>query len=297
MNHRIITAVSVLLALQAGAAFAGSTMQGSVGLNYDTTDYSNNDKENSTGIDIEYYLAPVEKKSHPWREASFFERTASVNLEVNKKTFEPDNSEKLDGPFFHVGGTYASKSNPIVGTLLYENSEIKGDLPSDTIKRKTNLLGLGAGAFINESFAILALYIDSEFKTTYENSPQNNVKVSLTAYGLLGKYVYELPQQQAVNVEFQITGYDVKPEGGATQSDNSISLKGVYYVNPKVGIGGEFTKQSGDSDFFKGTQYGLGVDAFLTENISVTAQYTSFNADNSSGNDKDEWKIGARWWF
>lgn len=98
-------------------------------------------------------------------------------------------------------------------------------------------------------------------------------------------------------MEFQYVSYEFKPDGQPSQSDNSVDLKGVYYINPKVGIGAEIAKQNGDSNFFQGTLYSFGVDAFVTENISLTAQYTGFSADNSAGSDSDEWKISAAWWF
>jgi len=297
MKLRIITAATILLAMQSGSVFAGSTLQGSVGLNYDTTDYSNNDKDKSIGVDLEYYLPMVEKKSHPWREAAFLEHASSINFEVNKETSEPNNSEKFKGHSFSAGGIYASKANPFAATLIYNNTEIKADYPTTSVSQKQNLLGLGAGAYVTESLAVLGLYINGEFKYTVDNFPQFNSKTDVTAYGVLGKYVYELPQQQALNVEFQFTKLDFKPENSPTESNNSVDLKAMYYINPQIGIGGQLVNQSGDTDSFKGMKYGVGVDAFVTENISVTAGYLSFSADNSSGNDSDEWKISAAWWF
>jgi len=298
VNRRIIISASILLALQSGSVLADSTFRAAAGLSYGETDYKDTQKNKNTDLSFEFYFTPVEKKSHPWREAAFLEHTSSLSLELGKETATPtDTGQSYDGSSFALGGDYASKSNPLIVSAIYSASERSANLPTYKYKSEARAKGIGIGAYLSQPLAILAYFSTAKYKTTYDNFPQFNSDDSSNLYGILTKYVYEMPQQQALNLELGISFFNYKPEGSSTEKNNSVDFSTTYYFNPKIGITGELSLQSGDSDFFKGTQYGLGVNAFVTENLSLAAKYSLFNSDSSDGVDNNEWNISLAWLF
>ena len=44
-----------------------------------------------------------------------------------------------------------------------------------------------------------------------------------------------------------------------------LTVDATYYTNPGVGISASMFKQRGDSDFSRSIEYGVGLDAFVTE--------------------------------
>lgn len=286
-----IYAGMILLAVQISPVFAGSTIQGTVGINHTEMKDSDDFKVKQTDISLQYFLAPVEKKSHPWREASFLEHAPSLSVDIGQISAE--DVYKADGPAFLFTGEYASKTNPVIAGLAYYNSQLK----SDFAKQDNNGLAAELGVYLAEPLAVVALYSDLDSKYTVDSASYLNSKNKITTYGLSAKYVQEYASQQALSLVFTFTKTNNKEEGGDSVSSDSFDFDATYYINPKIGLSGMISLQNSDNDSDKGKLYAVGIDAFVTENLSLTAGYGSFKADNSSGTDDDRWTVGANWWF
>jgi hypothetical protein len=298
VKYPSIVAVVLLFLFQANVVLAASAIQGRVGINHSESEDDDNDKDKHTNVNLEFYFTPVERNNHPWREAAFLEHAASVEFEVGKRSLEPEGSETYDGPSFFIGGTYASKSNPLIVSLAYANEDISADFGAfGKSKRETSGYGLGLGAYISKGLAFQAFYVDTEVKDTVEIAPVLNTEYNLVQYGVRAKYVQVFANSQALNIELNGSIFDYEEQGNPSESNNSVEIDATYYINQKVGVFGMLDLRSGDTDSYKGTEYGVGVDAFVIENLSFTLEYKTFNADSSNGVDEDQWSVAAEWWF
>jgi hypothetical protein len=193
-----------------------------------------------------------------------------------------------------IGGTYASKTNPLIASFVYQNEEVSANLDFwGTVKREISGIGIALGAYVSSSMALQAIYLDSDAKYSYENASQLDFTDDVVLYGLQAKYVHELAQQQALNLELSAVQIDFDPENRSSESNSSVDFSATYYFNPKIGLSGTLSLRSGDTDSYKGTEYGVGLDAFVTEDFALTVGYVNFESDSSNGVDEDGWSVGV----
>lgn len=282
-----------IFVLNSAGLIANDNIRGIAGISYTENEDSDNNETKSADVDFKYYFPSVDKKSHPWFEAEFLERAASLSLQLGKNTSTFSNSEtKYVGTNYSIAGKYASQSSPLIAALAYSafDREDEGTFIGSS---EGEYFTIALGAYINKSLAITALLRDGESTFTGKSDPSLNSKGDVTAYGLNAKLVYELTSQQAISAVLNLSFSEFKSDRGLSSEVDAYILDVTYYFTPQVGISGEFQYNDGKSAHSK--NYGLGIKGFVTRHLVLLVNFEKY--DYSSERGSDEWQVSLEYWF
>ena len=271
---------------------AADTVTGSAGISYFEFKSGSDLTSRTVDIDGTYYLKSVQREDHPWREAAFLERAASLNVQIGEKRLSFRDSEtRWEDLHYAVSGTYASRSNPLLVTLRYGEST-EEDKGTSAGKFDEENYGVSLGFYLGESLAISGSFSERKREFNGNLIPENR-RDDLTTYGLDLKYVQKLKQYQAIAMLLSINldKYDFY-EWAQNFETTRYLLDVTYYINPRIGFNGKYIYQDEESPRSDLKAYGVGVEGFITKNISLMLDYST-----AESSDADTWRTGLEYWF
>lgn len=291
----------LLLFFLYSAVEAGEVMRGNINFGHLQSKDTDNSKYHRTGLGFSYFFTPVKKIGNPWLEAPFLERTSSLDLEAGSLSFKDTDGDKSDGAIFDVGGTYSSKSHPIILGAYYNYYEIDYDSAvTGTARSESNSYELLLGAYLSEGSAVYFSYRKVDYDVDWNLNDGRTVSSGYKSdvYNVNLKHVHRLEGSRAFGVIF---GYTIDDEedsyGVATSKDKTVYIAPSYYLNSRNNISLTLSSRSSDNDSFEGKQYGVGFHSFVTNDLSLGVSYYQFDAKNDPDNDDKTWSVNAAWWF
>jgi len=105
-------------------------------------------------------------------------------------------------------------------------------------------------------------------------------------YALLAKYLHELGDERAFNLEGEI-GLSQFDAGADDGSNTDFSLLGDFYFTRSISLGAGFGINSGDDESAEGKTFLIRGNAFVTPKVGIRAAWEQFSADNDAGIDED----------
>ncbi|WP_455219041.1 putative porin, partial [Kaarinaea lacus] len=236
MILKTIGLIAVFLLL-ANPVAASDTVRGKGTIGYSEDETNDNDKYRSIDANFLYYLNPVQRKQHPWREAAFLERAANVAVRFGRSTRDYSNSEtKYEGPHYAISGTYASPSNPLLATIGYRGVS-REDKGTNLGTSDIDSFEIELGGYLTNTFALTGIYRQHKSSFTANQSTGSNRSNKITRYGVRAKLVHALKQQQAISMNLSVETNDYSGDDwDPGQSANQYVINVTYYPIPQVGI-------------------------------------------------------------
>lgn len=231
-----------------------------------------------------YHLAPVALQNHPWNEAAFLEHSMFVTAGLRFVELEIGPAD-ADGIVFGAGFRYADKKTPVAAEINFRTGTLDGDFGDiDT----TNV-DLSAGYWLMSN-AIVGIDYAME-----ELDPDGAGSFEETRIGVFGKIVHDLGDKRAVNLEAHIGQATI--DAGTEEDNLEFRVEGDFYFTPLYSAGLLLQFSSGDAVSDEGTTIGVRGSAWITPNVGIRAELTTFSASDSAGNDQDEIGIFVDVWL
>lgn len=271
------------------ATFAQNNYQVEYTANY-SRDNENIDKLETGILAAEIYFDEIMVGSHPFAEAAFLEKSSGLALAYLDAEFASgilgvDRKGMLVLAFYVV-----PKSELIIqaGYLMADtdiNNGFNGRIDTDSII-------VGFGSYLSSNSAILFNYEKDDLDVEIAPGLLPATKEKHTQFQLEYKLVKALDAGKAFNVEALIASSEFKDDT-TSETNTIVSFSGDYYMDQSVSVGASIDLNSGDDKSDEGKALGINVNLFLTPAFSVYAELIQFNADNSTGEDSDEFVVGA----
>ena len=146
---------------------------------------------------------------------------------------------------------------------------------------------------MSKSIAIYGSLNERKHKFTGNSFPDLDRRDDLTTYGFDVKLVQGLKQHEAIAMllSIKLDKYDFY-EWAQSIEANRYLLDVTYYINPRIGFNGRFSYHDEESPNSDLKTYGIGVEGFITKNISLMLDYSTFESS-----DADTWRAGLEYWF
>lgn len=285
-NVLFLWVLCFFITFSSGIVYAQDSYQTEISAGYSHQEDENETETIQYGIGAEVHFSAVNTGSHPLAEADFLERIGSIEMVLGKSEFKADSfiDIEADGPFYGALLTVVRPDSPIAVQAIYAKSELEFDSPLD-VNLTSEGYGLGIGYFLDKSLLAEVQYthIDAEISSS-------NSSLSVDGYEFIGKFVNELSNGTAYNLEGSI-GIEQFDNDSDNGSNTIFGVSGDYYFNQKVSLGAGFALNSGDNKNDEGNTYGLDLKAFLNSQLGVNVGYEQFIADNDEGEDEESYDI------
>lgn len=285
-NVLFLWVLCFFITFSSGIVYAQDSYQTEISAGYSHQEDENETETIQYGVGAEIHFSAVNTAGHPLAEADFLERIGSIAIVLGKNEFKADSviDIEADGPFYGALLTYAKPDFPIVLQAIYAKSELEFEPPWN-VDLTSEAYGLGIGYFLDKSLLAEVQYthIDTEISSS-------NSSLSVDGYAFIGKFVNELSNGTAYNLEgsIGIEQFDDESDDG---SNTILGIAGDYYFNQKVSLGAGFALNSGDDKDDEGNTYGLDLKAFLNSQLGVNVGYEQFIADNDEGEDEESYDV------
>ncbi len=234
------------------------------------------------------YLAPVNTEDKPLHEAAFLNKSSAIRISYFSSEIKDDfnifSTLKRNGPTFSVN--YVTEENSIILGAAYSQSDIDLNNPASG---DSDTFGANLGIYLNDTSTLRFSYSN---RSTDFDFGFASTSIDTDFYTLSYKTLVSLADLQYFNFETSIKS--IQRDAGLSQGDNfELRILGSYFFNFNTNLTTAIKTNSGDNASNEGVTFSVSVSHFLTSNIALAADFTTFIADDDFAENTDTFSINA----
>ncbi len=233
------------------------------------------------------HFSPVDASGHPLKEAAFLERIGDIELTFAMTDLRFGSGLAADGPFYGGSVHYMQPGLPFLLITGFQRSRVAFDSPISA-NITTNLYDLAFGIFLKDGLLIQFGYTHS--KTVLSQTSFPSVEFEGDNYDFITKWVYEIDNKTAFNIEGTIGAHQFK-DSTSKGSNTVFAILGEYYFNPRMSLGSGYAFNTGDDKDDEGSTATLIATVFINPSFSAQLEFETFFADNIEGEDEDHFDL------
>ncbi len=266
------------------SVLASGDFQNELGLFSLNSKKDGGDKITQTELFFQHYFSPVTTQGKPLNEAAFIDRSGSVGVIFSDNKF--NGSFDATSDIWAINTILAKKGMPWMLELTYLNQDGKFTAPQNA-NLTSEYLDLIIGYFVADKLLVAGQYGESDAKASNATGSNNSKR---TIYDISVKWLQLLSTQTAFNLEASI-GHAREKDDTETNSGQEIGISGDYYFTPKASAGLLYSKLNHDDKTQEGSLLGITATYFATPQFFITATAGKFDAENTSGEDDEQWDL------
>lgn len=272
--------------------YAQESYRTEISANYSHFRDQENDETSVYSAKARLHFSPVNTSNHPLAEASFLERIGSVAFFGGQGKGEGSSFDS-EGPFYGASLIFRKPELPVTFHTSYTKTKVKFELKEqEDQESEFDSYDFGMGYFFQPALLGEIRYSHSRSETTFSGSSFTSDSKS-DFYGASAKYVKEMPDGTAYNIEGAAGVVRFDSDLNDSGSNTIVSISGDYYFNRMVSFGAGYTYNTGDDNDAEGNTFNVNLNTFLNQHFSVNAGFAKFFAENPEGEDAESFTIAV----
>lgn len=249
---------------------------------YMTSSADDSTDQKITGIGGTYYLKPIKIDStKPYAELDFLQRASGISVLYGVNKFEDADFLSTNIPQLKVGGVFYV-DNFVLGasTQSFDKNFNLKQAPASYYGIKNEATTLSVGYFVLPN--TLVSFVNE--KETQKHSPSTGLAaikdLTNTTNSVTSHSVISLGGTESLVLDFS---YKQVNRDQTTSKDNTIyEAKARYYPKNNIFVEGGYSKNTGDTAYFKGKTTLLGLGYSFTPRFALSITALDFSGDVAS---------------